>query len=85
MCPSQFQFGYVMDGDWVVVGPAILCIKKTKLRLRSVAKRSEAYLNFFLILELQSLTTTLGYFEVLLATFRYFWVPCGTFGYFKVL
>ena len=58
MCPSQFQFGYVMDGDWVVVGPAILCIKKTKLRLRSVAKRSEAYLNlFFLILELQSLTT----------------------------
>ena len=32
MCPSQFQFGYVMDGDWVVVGPAILCIKKTKLR-----------------------------------------------------
>ena len=58
MCPSQFQFGYVMDGDWVVVGPAILCIKKTKLRLRSVAKRSEVYLNlFFLILELQSLTT----------------------------
>ena len=47
MCPSQFQFGYVMDGDWVVVGPAILCIKKTKLRLRSVAKRSEAYLNLF--------------------------------------
>ena len=34
-------------GDWVVVGPAILCIKKTKLRLRSVAKRSEAYLNLF--------------------------------------